>query len=54
MKRMKNKRTRLDRPVGSEWTIDLELLTAAFRESLLVAQLRARRPRRLSLPGRKR
>jgi hypothetical protein len=49
------RRTRLDRRVdvpGDNWPVlDLALLTAARKESLLVAQLRSRKPRWRLLPG---
>ena len=48
---------RLDRAVeapGDNWPVlDLALLTAARRDSLLVAQLRVRKPRWRLLPGKK-
>ncbi|HXX92168.1 MAG TPA: hypothetical protein VEN81_00955 [Planctomycetota bacterium] len=48
---------RLDRaplPVGDNWPVfDLELLTVARMESLLVARLRMRKSRWRLLPGRR-
>ena len=52
---MDSKKNRTIRPVRAvdPWRVfDLALLTAALRDSLLVAQLRSRKPRRL-LPGNK-
>jgi hypothetical protein len=51
----KNKTLRLDRRLdapGDNWpALDLRLLAAARKESLLVAQLRIRKPRWRLLPG---